>query len=97
MKDNIFHHRKHNTTQVEILSAQSNEVGSIKFTRVPDCHIEILEDHVDIATIYTGSGPSNKAFDWLLEHDDDDNGNTQIKDEFFLKICTRHSRLHFVQ
>lgn len=70
--------------QVEILSALSNEVGSMNFTRVWDSFIQILEGYVDIETIYTHFAPSNKAFNWLLEHDNN-NGNLLLNNEFFIE------------
>ena len=86
----VFHDRRNNIMSsndnelLEILSARSKEAGSVKFTRISDCFIETLKDHVDIRTIYTGSDPSNKAFRWLLDQNDNSD-YPQFKDEFFIE------------
>ncbi len=86
----VFHNRSNNIMSsndnelLEILSARSKEAGSVKFTRISDCFIETLKNHIDVRTVYTGSDPSSKAFRWLLDQNDNSD-YPQFKDEFFIE------------
>jgi len=50
-----------------IVTGNSFEKEVTTFRRIPDCFLNKLSDHVNFTTIYTGTGPSNQAVQWLLE------------------------------
>ena len=66
---------------VPILTQQSRQMDVVHFKRIPNSCLQTLGDHVDIASIYTDSDPSNEAIKWLVEVDAE---NSQCEDEFFL-------------
>jgi len=55
------------TDPIVIVTASSIEQEVTKFRRIPDCFQRKLSDHVNHTTIYTGTGPSTQAVQWLLE------------------------------
>ena len=52
--------------RIEISSKQSWQDNNAAFTIFPDCFFDKLKPHIDIQSIYTSSGPSTKALEWLL-------------------------------
>jgi hypothetical protein len=52
---------------VEILTRHSKQAERIQFNRIPSCFFEKLGDHLDAALMYTASGPSRQAVDWLVQ------------------------------
>mmetsp|Transcript_15464 Transcript_15464/g.35827 ORF Transcript_15464/g.35827 Transcript_15464/m.35827 type:complete len:935 (-) Transcript_15464:520-3324(-) len=54
--------------RIEILNKQSWPDKYQRFTRFPDCFFHKLTPHnIDIQSIYTSSGPSTKALEWIVK------------------------------
>ena len=67
---------------IVIFHADSYEQGIVDFQRVPECFFTKLDGYVDRATIYTGTEPSNKAVEWLM---DDFRGFSSCEYDTFLE------------
>jgi len=65
----IYHGNKSDieTDPIVIATGNSFEKEVTTFRRIPACFLNKLSDHVNRTTIYTGTGPSKHAVQWLLE------------------------------
>jgi len=60
------------------ITQSSSEMEVVEFSLVPECFFSFS----DSENMYTGSGPSINAIDWLLN---DDSGNSQCEDELLIE------------
>jgi len=77
----IFHERGIENEKIEILSQSSSEKRRANFKRIPECYFKKLRNDIEVRSLYTASGPSNKAIDWLLEEGNTKNSQCE-EDEF---------------
>jgi len=52
---------------IVVFQGDSSETATSSFQRVPECFFAQLNEYVNVTTIYTSNGPSNKAIDWLVK------------------------------
>ena len=80
----IFHGDKDSidTDPIVITQGDSYENSDTHFQRIEDCFLTKLGDHVEKATVYTGTGPSNQAMWWLME---DSKGHSRCERNDFLE------------
>jgi hypothetical protein len=67
---------------VKILTQNSKDKETANFVRIPECYFRKLENHVDVESIYTATGPSNQAIRWLLK---DRTGHSDCEDDNFIE------------
>lgn len=65
---------------IEMLRHESSRNEVRTFRKIPECYFRKLNGYVDAASMYSGSGPSNQAINWLLQEDED---GSKCKEEFF--------------
>jgi len=80
--DYTIFHGEIGKERIEIMTQNSNEIEAVKFKRIPECYIQRLKEHLDLETIYTSSGPSQNAINWLI---DDDSEHFRCEDEFLIE------------
>ena len=69
------------TDPILVLQADSGQTEVTDFHRIEDCFLRKLRPYINTKTIYTGTGPSNKAVDWLMK---DVQGYSNCQDKGFI-------------
>jgi len=68
--------------EVEIVTQSSSETEAVNFRKIPNCYFRKLQEHLDVASVYTVTSTSSKSIDWLLE---DDSEISQCQDNTFIE------------
>ena len=70
------------TIEINPIVILQDHSAEVHFQRIPDCFFTKLSDHVDTSAIYTGTGSSNQAIDWLVK---DTSVYSSCEDTLFLE------------
>lgn len=81
----VYHGDKESieTDPIVIFNEDTSENGIRSFQRIEECYFDKLKYYTDIAAMYTGNDPSNKAIHWLSA--EGSSGSSNCRDALFVE------------